>query len=106
MKADLKEKWVAALRSGDYKQGECALRSTEDRYCCLGVLCNTIDPSKWEVKEGASMYIYGECGSQALSDALKVDIGLTTSEESDLIRMNDSDKKNFKTIADYIEESL
>lgn len=33
------EKWVAALRSGEYAQGRGLLRS-EDGYCCLGVLCD------------------------------------------------------------------
>lgn len=43
---DLKEKWVAALRSGKYKQGELRLRHKSDRdgepdrFCCLGVLCD------------------------------------------------------------------
>lgn len=31
------EKWDAALRSGEYKQGRCRLKDG-DRYCCLGVL--------------------------------------------------------------------
>lgn len=38
MKADLKAKWIAALRSGEYQQGHGVLRSG-DHYCCLGVLC-------------------------------------------------------------------
>lgn len=33
------KKWVAALRSGRYKQGTGYLRDNEDLYCCLGVLC-------------------------------------------------------------------
>ena len=36
---DLKAKWVAALRSGDYKQGQHYLKTPDDTYCCLGVLC-------------------------------------------------------------------
>lgn len=33
------EKWIAALRSGEYKQGTLALyRPVTDCYCCLGVL--------------------------------------------------------------------
>lgn len=40
---ELMEKWVAALRSGDYKQGTEALYCYDDdknseSYCCLGVL--------------------------------------------------------------------
>jgi len=43
MKADIKTKWLAALRSGDYKQGKGMLKyeniAGEMEYCCLGVLC-------------------------------------------------------------------
>jgi hypothetical protein len=37
MKLATRQKWVDALRSGQYKQGRGCLRY-EDRYCCLGVL--------------------------------------------------------------------
>lgn len=41
MRQDIKDQWVAALRSGDYKQGRGALHDTvSDEYCCLGVLCD------------------------------------------------------------------
>lgn len=41
--------WTAALRSGNYTQGRYRLRSgTENpEYCCLGVLCDLIDPNGW-----------------------------------------------------------
>jgi len=43
MKRKVMEKWVAALRSGEYAQGTGELRrANEDgshSYCCLGVLC-------------------------------------------------------------------
>lgn len=35
-----KDKWIAALRSGKYKQGRGQLRSLNNNYCCLGVLCD------------------------------------------------------------------
>lgn len=35
----IKAKWVAALRSGEYKQELGQLRSPAG-FCCLGVLCN------------------------------------------------------------------
>ncbi len=38
MNKEIKKEWVAALRSGDYKQGRGSLRHN-DAYCCLGVLC-------------------------------------------------------------------
>lgn len=40
MKEEIKAQWVAALRSGDYVQGRGVLRDNEDRFCCLGVLCD------------------------------------------------------------------
>jgi len=38
MNADIKAQWIAALRSGEYAQGQYRLRQG-DRFCCLGVLC-------------------------------------------------------------------
>jgi hypothetical protein len=43
MNEEIKKQWVAALRSGAYKQGTGRLHDTyrgEDRFCCLGVLCD------------------------------------------------------------------
>jgi hypothetical protein len=37
---EIATKWVAALRSGEYKQSKSVLRSKDDGYCCLGVLCD------------------------------------------------------------------
>lgn len=39
MNAEVKKKWVDALRSGEYRQGEGFLLKG-DNYCCLGVLCD------------------------------------------------------------------
>lgn len=38
MDSEIKEKWVAALRGGEFEQGQGAL-SEYGNYCCLGVLC-------------------------------------------------------------------
>lgn len=43
MNDDVKQKWLTALRSGDYEQGRAhlALITPEGaEYCCLGVLCD------------------------------------------------------------------
>lgn len=39
MKKEIKEKWIDALRSGEYTQTQGSLRN-ENGYCCLGVLCD------------------------------------------------------------------
>src|ERR1700722_17051899 len=42
MKPEYKAKWVAALRSGKYKQGRAALHNVSGGMCCLGVLCDIV----------------------------------------------------------------
>jgi len=39
MNPQIKQKWVSALRSGDYQKTQCYLR-TNNGFCCLGVLCD------------------------------------------------------------------
>ncbi len=39
MKEDIKARWVEALRSGEYMQGQGGLRTRSGKFCCLGVLC-------------------------------------------------------------------
>ena len=54
---DFIDRWIAALRSGDYKQGENALRmpDSDDKnascFCCLGVACDLIE------KDGGGSWI-------------------------------------------------
>jgi hypothetical protein len=38
-----RDKWLAALRSGDYKQGRAKLMNSDGSYCCLGVLQMALD---------------------------------------------------------------
>lgn len=44
MDPELKARWIAALRSGDYTRGVGGLGhadgAAQKRYCCLGVLCD------------------------------------------------------------------
>lgn len=34
--------WIDALRSGKYEQGHLRLRTADDKYCCLGVVCDLV----------------------------------------------------------------
>ena len=53
MNQQIKEKWIAALRSGEYNQSSNKLRSTQG-FCCLGVLCDLYakehNDSEWEYR--------------------------------------------------------
>lgn len=44
MKKEIADRWVKALRSGQYRQGTDYLHNPSDgTYCCLGVLCTLYD---------------------------------------------------------------
>jgi len=53
MNKEIAKKWIEALRSGKYKQGKQILRSIDDKYCCLGVLCDvyitTTRKTEWKL---------------------------------------------------------
>ena len=53
MKQEVAEKWVAALRSGEYVQWQGVLRTWTDEFCALGVLCDVA------VKEGVAEWTRG-----------------------------------------------
>lgn len=43
MNPEIKEQWLTALRSGEYKQGTGQLhyrQNNQSEFCCLGVLCD------------------------------------------------------------------
>lgn len=61
MKPEIKARWVAALRSGDYKQGTGDLRKGNS-FCCLGVLCQIFSVetgTKWH-SDGVVFNMLGE----------------------------------------------
>lgn len=116
MDKKLKTKWLKALRSGKYTQGKGALRTADNKFCCLGVLVDVMDKKAWpKTTETVSTLILGidaqvECyvaenNGTGISPETRDRIGLKGSIHSDLIEMNDSGK-SFKLIADRIEEAL
>lgn len=56
MPKEMKAKWLAALRSGEYKQGKGALRVEEDdgtiSWCCMGALEEMLDGDVERNEEG------------------------------------------------------
>lgn len=47
MDPQLKERWIEALESGKYEQGRNVLRDKDNKFCCLGVLCDVMKPNGW-----------------------------------------------------------
>lgn len=109
MNKELRDKWITALRSGEYKQGQSALRTSTkhgDRYCCLGVLADIVDSKGWRRKlfPGLDWTIH-RTESGRLNKTLRHRIRLDVEIENQLIDMNDNGKR-FKTIANWIEKNI
>lgn len=109
------EKWVSALRSGEYNQATKLLKSDhQDAYCCLGV-CAVIngftDNKKLESNGGLSEighYVgdYEEDFQYELLD-FGIPIQLIKGDlPNDLIHLNDTEGKTFPEIADWIEANV
>lgn len=115
MDKKIKEKWLEALRSGKYVQGEGVLRNGDDEYCCLGVLCEVAgaECSKEPVYAGSDLLIpryrftyKGDSQTELLPLLLSNELGIGKDAHSTLTTMNDNQGKTFKQIADWIEENL
>jgi hypothetical protein len=109
MNPEVKARWVAALRSGEYEQATGQLRKTTGSFCCLGVLCNLYDSAAWGKEfdgyDGVpsnTVLDWAGLDSQHFNSAVRVDIGgvvLTLYEHNDKGR-------TFAEIADAIEAQL
>ena len=106
MNKEIKKKWVNALVSGKYKQGTNRLR-TGDSYCCLGVLCDIIDSSRWDITyiNNAEYFTYAGWVGYLPKDTLKLS-ELIGDDTHYLTRLNDELGYSFKEIANWIEENL
>lgn len=119
MKKTIKKLWVKALRSGEYKQGHERLRTQEDAYCCLGVLCNL-----YAQKTNTPWVKYPKSGwfivdTRAFpNDSILKWAGIKFGEldatkmkhhkrkTTSLVEMNDDKNCDFNYIADIIEAQL
>ena len=119
MNPELKARWIAALRSGDYKQGTEALYSPEmDAYCCLGVLAELLPAGVYKKNLGrfGTPCLSGELGlypnpdDEDSEDMIIKLVDILHSEENKLMDMNDGSnnypKLSFVEIAVYIEKHL
>lgn len=120
------QKWLAALRSGKYKQTKGTLhyeslkstfgptlnRYVDGGYCCLGVACDlavqegVIPPPTFDRSGHA---IYAEA-TAALPPEVRDWLGLcnhsgAAQDNISLIYMNDDGDKTFAEIADFIESN-
>ena len=112
---EFKAAWVAALRSGKYKQGFKLLRSASDEFCCIGV-AEDIAGACWRESGHGDYYFTAEACSHEVPDTrdlstLAAGVCLDTCRVliegncATLYSHNDAGK-TFAQIADAIEEQL
>lgn len=122
--APFKAEWLAALRSGDYKQGQNYLK-TRDGMCCLGVACDIRhkgEANYWRLSSGGHyetpVRSYAYPHEQDLGPEIYAALDQNVDEEnapfppvrSFLAAHNDGENGmeqwNFHQIADWIEANL
>jgi len=118
MKPKVKEKWLKALRSGEYKQTKGQLKD-EKGYCCLGVLCEL--HRKTVKQKGCKWNLYNSylgtgsilpekvmkwAGMETESGRLPKRIERKSKYAHNLIDLNDTLNFSFKQIAQVIEKQF
>ena len=102
MNAEIKQQWVEALRSGEYKQGKDYLRR-DGEYCCLGVLCDLHAQAtgyRWDQNTRSNTYRNADLYAP---DEVLDWAGLTDQQGRVLATLNDGNA-NFNAIAFAIEK--
>lgn len=103
------EKWLTALRSGEYKQGRGALCKTDrndhskNYYCCLGVACAILDISKDRLIGHSAIYdnvFFPEVPVELLGLYANIELPYYLS------KLNDERKYSFTEIADWIDKNV
>jgi hypothetical protein len=105
MDKQLKQKWIKALRSGEYVQGTGKLvrdAGSYDRFCCLGVLVDVLG-GEWTDERFDNYELNGLSYDQ--ESFIDGGYGIGKTDQKNLATMNDLGQ-SFIQIADWIEKNL
>jgi hypothetical protein len=107
---EFKEKWIAALRSGEYKQAKGTLYDPHtDSFCCIGVAGHLCGVDKERLIDFKMIGIIDHPDVMPAPKQYPDAISITKQFEEDVARKLSSknDKGySFSEIADWIEEHL
>jgi hypothetical protein len=111
MNPEIKEKWICALESGEYKQCQGRLMKHLNAfdgfgYCCLGVLTDLYIKEKgldWD-KNRYGDFSFEDRDAFLPESVIRIS-GLSEEEEDVLAQMND-EGASFKVIAQFIRKAL
>ena len=104
MDKELKEKWIADLRTPGRKQANERLCNGHGAYCCLGRLAIVAGHrvcSEDRARSGDTWRAGEELSPSGLAE-----FGLSSNQHDMLIAMNDIRSLSFPEIADWIESNL
>lgn len=98
------KRWIAALDSGEYKQGQSQLQ-VDNRYCCLGVGCRVLIPdSKLRVNSKGQLIGNWPVNQPGAPEWLiKINTDLFHKTGKSLISLNDIENYTFPEIATLLE---
>ena len=103
MRTKVRRAYLEELRSGQYKQGHTVLRTEDDAFSCLGVLCNL--HAKTHKRIAAREF--DKCSYMGFTelpgDKVQKWAGLTWDDLVALAIRNDAHEYNFAQIADFVE---
>ena len=113
LKKKWKDKWVKALRSGEYEQGIGQLKesayttfSGKPEYCCLGVLCDVtgvrFKGTSAEPPHKVADLVFTKKSLAANPPVEDWKVGVYAK----LAKFNDENMWTFKRIANWIEKNL
>ncbi len=123
MDVQVKAEWVAELRSGVRQQGKGALNHNNNKFCCLGVLCDLLKDrinGQWVKADGRNLlFVMGEYDPKShipndttdyssqsyLPRRLREQLGIEAAAALRLARLND-EGRTFDEIANIIEQDM
>lgn len=120
MNPEIKQKWLNALRSGEYSQGRYQLRDDCNHFCCLGVLTDLyLKETNQEWIEGLEQFAYfapsrlGDNGEVLTQEVIEwadlkehnPTISIRTGDKQ-ISDLNDFERFSFDEISDLIESQL
>jgi hypothetical protein len=106
-----KDRWLKALRSRKYKQGHMVLKSRDNHYCCLGVLCEVVglpinvnnEQSLLKDKDAAALF---HCNNKQAREIQETLANKNDGFEFDGQSSRDVTPQKFYQIARWIERNL
>jgi hypothetical protein len=111
MNKNVAMKWIKALRSGKYKQGQGKLQYA-DSYCCLGVLCKiapkNVTKQYWQgtIKSGlAGTSLSSQPNVKKWAEIQSDDVVTFGPTFFDTLTSLNDRRFSFKQIADIIEKN-